>query len=83
MSGPEKIDEPADTSTRVYANDEVALEIREDLCKGLGCAICVEICAQGSLAMDDRDKAVVVNLDTCNRCMRCEYMCPDFAFKVR
>jgi NAD-dependent dihydropyrimidine dehydrogenase PreA subunit len=70
-------------SLRIYANDAITLEIREDWCRGGGCAICVEVCAPESLAVDAREKAVVVNLDTCNECLRCEIMCPDFAITVR
>ena len=70
-------------SPRVYANDDVTIEIREEWCRGDGCGICVEVCAPESLAVDERGKAVVVDLDTCNRCIRCEIMCPDFSITVR
>jgi len=70
-------------SLRTYANDAVAIEIKEDWCKGDGCEICVEVCAPKSLAVDARRKAVVVDIDTCSKCLRCEIMCPDFAITLR
>jgi NAD-dependent dihydropyrimidine dehydrogenase PreA subunit len=73
----------AANSLRVYANRAVTIEIREDWCKGNGCEICLEVCAPDSLAVDARGKAVVVDIDTCNQCLRCEVMCPDFAITVR
>jgi len=66
-----------------YANGTVTLEIREDWCKGEACAICVEVCAPKSLAVDARGKAVVVDIDTCSKCLRCEVMCPDFAITLQ
>jgi NAD-dependent dihydropyrimidine dehydrogenase PreA subunit len=70
-------------SLRTYANDTVTLEIKEVWCKGDGCEICVEVCAPKSLAVDARGKAVVVDIDTCSKCLRCEIMCPDFAITIR
>ncbi|HJN61324.1 MAG TPA: 4Fe-4S binding protein [Alphaproteobacteria bacterium] len=68
---------------KTYANDKVTLAIREDWCKAEGCEICVEVCAPKSLAIDDRGKAVVVDLDSCSKCLRCEIMCPDFAITLQ
>ncbi len=54
--------------------------INRSWCKG--CKICVELCPQGVLAMED-NYPVVVNLSECNRCQLCDVRCPDFAITVR
>ena len=66
----------------VYANDKVVVEVRHEWCKA-GCGICIEFCPRQSLALDNRGKAVVADLTSCNKCMRCEFLCPDFAITVR
>ena len=83
MSQPEAGQRAPAGSLKTYANDKVSLEIREDWCKGEGCEICVEVCAPKSLAVDARGKAVVVDIDTCSGCLRCEIMCPDFAISLQ
>ncbi len=83
MSKASAYHQAAADSLRIYANDVVTLEIKEDWCKGDGCEICVEVCAPKSLAVDARGKAVVVDIDTCSKCLRCEIMCPDFAISLR
>jgi len=57
------------------------IEIRESWCKG--CEICVVVCPQNCLKMDDAKKAFVVDNSTCIRCMLCEWLCPDLAVNVR
>ncbi|MBU1276071.1 MAG: 4Fe-4S binding protein [Proteobacteria bacterium] len=49
-------------------------------CKG--CGICVMICPQKVLALDDLGKVKVVNQDQCNNCKLCEFICPDLAIEV-
>jgi len=53
--------------------------VKKEWCKG--CAICVEFCPEGVLAMDG-NKVKVVNLKACSGCTLCELMCPDFAVTV-
>lgn len=57
------------------------IEIRETWCKG--CEICVVVCPQNCLKMNDAKKAFVADASTCIRCMLCEWLCPDLAVEVR
>jgi 2-oxoglutarate ferredoxin oxidoreductase subunit delta len=83
MSQPEAGGGAAAGWLKTYANDTVSIEIKEDWCKGEGCEICVVVCAPKSLAVDARGKAVVVDIDSCSKCLRCEIMCPDFAITLQ
>ncbi len=56
------------------------IEIRETWCKG--CEICVVVCPQNCLKMNDAKKAFVADGSTCIRCMLCEWLCPDLAVNV-
>lgn len=56
------------------------IDISEPWCKG--CEICVVVCPQACLKMNDRNRAEVVKAETCIRCMLCEWMCPDLAVRV-
>ena len=56
------------------------IEIRETWCKG--CEICVVVCPQNCLKMNDARKAVVADASSCIRCMLCEWLCPDLAVNV-
>lgn len=56
------------------------IEIRETWCKG--CEICVVVCPQNCLKMNDAKKAFVADRSTCIRCMLCEWLCPDLAVNV-
>ncbi|MFQ5961409.1 MAG: ferredoxin family protein [Candidatus Methylomirabilales bacterium] len=64
----------------VHTTDKVTIKVLEEWCKG--CDICVEVCKKHCLAMDFRGKVKVVNLETCNRCLLCDLLCPDFAISV-
>ncbi len=56
------------------------IEIRETWCKG--CEICVVVCPQNCLKMNDAKKAFVADASACIRCMLCEWLCPDLAVNV-
>lgn len=56
------------------------IEIRQTWCKG--CEICVRICPQNCLRMDEQNVAQVATAETCIRCMLCEWLCPDLAVSV-
>jgi 2-oxoglutarate ferredoxin oxidoreductase subunit delta len=58
-----------------------AKEIRIDVHRCKGCAICVEFCPTRVLVMKD-SKAVVAALDKCTACNLCDLRCPDFAITV-
>lgn len=49
-------------------------------CKG--CDICVQVCEERCLELNDRGTVDVVDAETCTRCMLCELFCPDFAISV-
>ena len=49
-------------------------------CKG--CGICVHFCPKKVLALDEKDKAVVVSPALCVACRLCELRCPDLAVTV-
>jgi 2-oxoglutarate ferredoxin oxidoreductase subunit delta len=40
------------------------------------------MCPKDVLKINDRDKAIVVNLEACTGCLNCEIYCPDFAINV-
>jgi len=61
-------------------SDPVALEIIEAWCKG--CDICVKMCPERCLVLDDRAIVVLTDADACTGCRVCEWLCPDFAINV-
>ena len=56
------------------------VEIRGKWCKG--CEICVVVCPQNCLQMNDANKAEMADSRACIRCMLCEWLCPDLAVSV-
>ncbi|MFC1912339.1 ferredoxin family protein [Chloroflexota bacterium] len=57
------------------------VSINEELC--LGCGICVEICPQHILYLDDSaDTARVSRQSKCDRKRGCERVCPAGAIKI-
>lgn len=63
-----------------YSIPKVTIRVNETWCKG--CTICVEFCPKAVLKMNQMDKVVVVDLEVCTKCMKCELLCPDFAITV-
>jgi indolepyruvate ferredoxin oxidoreductase beta subunit len=59
---------------------EVKLEITEAWCKS--CDICVKMCPERCLALDERQIVELVNPEACTGCRVCEWLCPDFAIAV-
>ena len=50
-------------------------------CKG--CEICVKLCPERCLALDERQVALLTDPWACTGCRICEWLCPDFAIRVR
>jgi indolepyruvate ferredoxin oxidoreductase beta subunit len=75
---PPKIREHAlpESSTR----RSIELEIHAAWCKG--CDICVKMCPERCLRLDERRVAVLVDPNACTGCRICEMLCPDFAINV-
>ncbi len=59
---------------------EVNLEITEAWCKS--CDICVKMCPERCLALDDHQIVELVKPEACTGCRVCEWLCPDFAIAV-
>jgi indolepyruvate ferredoxin oxidoreductase beta subunit len=59
---------------------QVSLEITDEWCKS--CDICVKMCPERCLALDERQIAKLVNPEACTGCRVCEWLCPDFAIAV-
>lgn len=60
-----------------YPQGDWALVLESHRCKG--CELCVESCPRQVLALNERDKVVIVKLEDCIFCGLCELRCPDFA----
>jgi indolepyruvate ferredoxin oxidoreductase beta subunit len=58
-----------------------ALEITAAWCKG--CDICVRVCPEACLRLNDRAVVEVIDPAACTGCRLCEWLCPDFAIAVR
>ena len=56
------------------------LEITEDWCKG--CDICVKMCPERCLRLNEQLVAELPDPSKCTGCRMCEWLCPDFAIKI-
>jgi indolepyruvate ferredoxin oxidoreductase beta subunit len=74
-------DNSAPTPLRAPLRDAVALEINPAWCKG--CDICVKMCPELCLRLNDMQKAELTDAALCTGCHICEWLCPDFAIKVK
>lgn len=85
MAGDKRIDETASgqhKSHDVIRHDkiETTVEITEEWCKG--CDICVKMCPERCLRLNDRLIAELALPDLCTGCQMCEWLCPDFAISI-
>jgi indolepyruvate ferredoxin oxidoreductase beta subunit len=71
---PEAVEVPA-------VGPSARLEIEAAWCKG--CDICVKLCPERCLALDERQVVRVADPRSCTGCRICEWLCPDFAIRVR
>jgi indolepyruvate ferredoxin oxidoreductase, beta subunit len=60
---------------------DVKLEINRAWCKS--CDICVKLCPERCLGLDNEQIAYLKNPEACTGCHVCEWLCPDFAISVR
>lgn len=60
---------------------EIRFEITEEWCKG--CDICVKMCPERCLRLNDRLVAELAVPEACTGCRVCEWLCPDFAIRVQ
>ena len=60
--------------------DSIRLEIIPNWCKG--CDICVKMCPERCLVLDDRQIVALTDAAACTGCRICEWLCPDFAITV-
>ena len=72
--------EPTPQPPRAEAGAPIRLEILRAWCKG--CDICVKMCPERCLALDERQIAVLTDAAACTGCRVCEWLCPDFAITV-
>jgi indolepyruvate ferredoxin oxidoreductase beta subunit len=63
-----------------YAPYDVRLEITSAWCKS--CDICVKLCPERCLRLDDERIAELAQPEKCTGCRLCELLCPDFAIRV-
>lgn len=56
------------------------LKVTEEWCKG--CDICVKMCPERCLRLNDQLIAELAEPDKCTGCRMCEWLCPDFAIKI-
>jgi indolepyruvate ferredoxin oxidoreductase, beta subunit len=71
---------PGKVSADAEIAGKVCLDINEDWCKG--CDICVKMCPERCLTLNNEMIAVLIKPDACTGCRVCEWLCPDYAIKV-
>jgi indolepyruvate ferredoxin oxidoreductase beta subunit len=60
---------------------DIRFEITGEWCKG--CDICVKMCPERCLRLNDELVAELTDPAACTGCRICEWLCPDFAIRVR
>ncbi len=61
-------------------NVRTTLEITEEWCKG--CDICVKMCPERCLILNDNQVVELAEPEKCTGCHICEWLCPDFAISL-
>ena len=56
------------------------LIINREWCKG--CGICVALCPQDALILDEDETSRLEHPDKCTLCRACELHCPDLAIEL-
>lgn len=85
LAGHKRVDETAAGLHRTHDvvrhnQIETTVDITEEWCKG--CDICVKLCPERCLRLNDRLIAELALPDLCTGCHMCEWLCPDFAITV-
>jgi len=62
-------------------SSSVELEIVPAWCKG--CDICVKVCPERCLALNEKRIVTITDPQACTGCRVCEWLCPDFAIHVQ
>jgi len=60
---------------------EIRFDINAEWCKG--CDICVKMCPERCLRLNDQLVAELADPQACTGCRICEWLCPDFAIRVQ
>ncbi|MBF0280572.1 MAG: 2-oxoacid:acceptor oxidoreductase family protein [SAR324 cluster bacterium] len=60
--------------------DQTWVEINTAWCKS--CDICVKLCPERCLALDDQQLVQLIKPEACTGCRVCERLCPDFAINI-
>jgi len=71
----------ADVTHADLPDVSVRLAINAAWCKG--CDICVKLCPERCLALNEHQVAYLKAPQACTGCHVCEWLCPDFAIEVR
>jgi indolepyruvate ferredoxin oxidoreductase beta subunit len=64
--------------SRPVARNEI--ELIPKWCKG--CDICVRMCPEKCLELDEEQRIIIPRPNDCTGCRICEWLCPDFAIKL-
>lgn len=75
------IAEPRPPRTRSETAFEYRIEVLDAWCKS--CDICVRVCPESCLRLNDDGIVRVIEGGRCTGCYLCERLCPDFAIAVR
>jgi len=70
-----------DAAAETLQAREIRFEITAEWCKG--CDICVKMCPERCLRLNDRLVAELTDVQACTGCKICEWLCPDFAIRVQ
>ena len=84
QAGDKRVDESATGLHKADAELQqqvvTKLEITEEWCKG--CDICVKMCPERCLRLNEQLVAELPDPSKCTGCRMCEWLCPDFAIKI-